>query len=70
MKINVNQLNQETFNRIRHQKVKSYSHKMTQKDINNLLIEYIRDLTRDLQKQGFTDDQISQMTFTINYVNY
>lgn len=66
MKINVNQLNQETFNRIRHQKVKRYSQKMTQKDINNLLIEYIR----DLQKQGFTDDQISQMTFTINYVNY
>lgn len=65
MKVNVNKLNQETFNRIRHQKVKRYSQKMTQKDINNLLVEYVR----DLQKQGYTDDQISQMTFTINYVN-
>ncbi len=66
MKVNVNKLNQETFNRIRHQKVKRYSQKMTQKDINNLLIEYVR----DLQKRGYTDEQISQMTFTINYVNY
>lgn len=65
MKVNVNKLNQETFNRIRHQKVKRYSQKMTQKDINNLLVEYVR----DLQKRGYTDDQISQMTFTINYVN-
>lgn len=66
MKVNITQLSEENFNRIRHQKVKRYSQKMTQKDINNLLIEYVR----DLQKRGYTDEQIQQMTFTINYVNY
>lgn len=66
MKINITQLNQETFNRVRHQKVKNYSSQITQKDINNLLVEYVK----ELKLKGYTDEQISNMTFTINYVNH
>ena len=66
MKINITQLNQETFNRVRHQKVKNYSSQITQNDINNLLIEYVK----ELKSKGYTDEQISNMTFTINYVNH
>ena len=66
MKVNITQLNQETFNRVRHQKVKNYSSQITQKDINNLLIEYVK----ELKSKGYTDEQISNMTFTINYVSH
>jgi hypothetical protein len=66
MKVNITQLNQETFNRVRHQKVKNYSSQITQKDINNLLVEYVK----ELKLKGYTDEQISNMTFTINYVNH
>ncbi len=66
MKVNITQLNQETFNRVRHQKVKNYSSQITQKDIENLLVEYVL----ELKKNGISEEKILNMTFTINYVNH
>lgn len=66
MKTIIRQLNQEDFKRTKNNIVKNYSKRMTQKDFNDLLIECIN-LHR---KAGYSDEQIREMTFTINYVNY
>lgn len=66
MKTIIRQTNQEDFNKIQHNKVKNYSHKMTQKDIENLIYEYII----ELRKKGVGEEEILNMTFTINYVNH
>lgn len=66
MKTIVRELNQETFNRVKHSTVKNYSSQITQQDINNLLIECVN----DYKKKGYTDEQISNMTFTIDYINH
>lgn len=66
MKVNIRELNEENFNRIRHSTVKKYSSQLTQQDINNLLIECVN----EYKKKGYSDEQISNMTFTINYVNH
>lgn len=66
MNLTIRQTNQETFKKIQHNKVKNYSNKITQKDISNLLVEYVL----ELKKKGYTEEQISSMTFTINYVNH
>ena len=66
MKTIIRQTNKEDFNKIQHNKVKNYSHKMTQKDIENLIYEYII----ELRKKGVSEEEILNMTFTINYVNH
>lgn len=66
MNLTIRQTNQETFNKTQHNKVKNYSNQITQKDISDLLVEYVL----ELKKQGFKDEEIANMTFTINYVNH
>lgn len=66
MKTIIRQTNKEDFNKIQHNKVKNYSHKMTQKDIENLIYEFII----ELRKKGVSEEEILNMTFTINYVNH
>lgn len=66
MNLTIRQTNQETFKKIQHNKVKNYSNKITQKDINDLLVEYVL----ELKKKGFKEEDIMNMTFTINYVNH
>lgn len=66
MKTIVRELNQETFNRVKHSTVKNYSSQITQQDINNLLVECVNDYKR----KGYTDEQIQNMTFTIDYINH
>ncbi len=66
MKTIIRQINQEDFNKIQHNKVKNYKHKMTQKDIENLIYEFII----ELRKKGVSEEEILNMTFTINYVNH
>ncbi len=66
MKTIIRQTNRETFKKLQHNKVKNYSSQITQKDIENLLIEYVL----ELKKNGVSEEEILNMTFTINYVNY
>lgn len=66
MKTIIRQMDEENFKRVKNNIVKNYSKKMTQKDINDLLIECIN----QHKKRGYTDEQLSQMTFIISYVNY
>lgn len=66
MKTIIRQTNKEDFNKIQHNKVKNYSSQITQKDIQNLLVEYVL----ELKKKGVSEEEILNMTFTINYVNH
>ncbi len=66
MKTIIRQTDTETFNKIQHNKVKNYSNQITQKDIENLLVEYVL----ELKKKGVSEEDILNMTFTINYVNH
>ena len=66
MNLTIRQTNQETFNKTQHNKVKNYSNQITQKDIENLLVEYVL----ELKKKGVSEEEIMNMTFTINYVNH
>lgn len=62
----IRQLSEENFKRTKNNIVKNYNHNLTQKDINELVIERVN----QCKKAGYTDEQISQMTFTVNYYNH
>lgn len=66
MKTIIRQTNQENFNKIQHNKIKNYSSQITSKDIERLMYEFVL----ELKKQGFKEEEIENMTFTINYVNH
>ncbi|WP_323658552.1 hypothetical protein [Aliarcobacter butzleri] len=66
MKVNIRELNEESFKRIKNNVIKNYSREVNQQDINNLLIECIN----LHKKRGYTDEQIQQMTFTISYYHH
>lgn len=66
MKTVIRQTDKETFNKIQHNKIKNYSNQITSKDIENLLVEYVL----ELKKKGVSEEEILNMTFTINYVNH
>jgi hypothetical protein len=66
MKTIIRQTNQENFNKIQHNKIKNYSSQITSKDIERLLVEYVL----ELKKKGVSEEEIMNMTFTINYVNH
>ncbi len=62
----IRQLSEENFKKTKNNIVKTYNHHLTQKDVNDLVIERVR----QCQKAGYTDEQIQQMTFTVNYCNH